>query len=387
MPVGLFRTLTALAAVAALAVPAVLAVTPAAAQTDVTARPDEAPPRHVTGTLPDGATWIADVPADWNGTQLLFAHVFGPTNAQNAPNPAVRNRLLAEGYALAGSSYDPEGPMWALNSAERDQFATLEAFGDAVSRPERTISLGQSMGGLVNAQIARDSRGRVDGALGFCGLVAGATDLGNYQLDAEYALARLLLPGEDVKLVDFADEAEAAATADRLTAAVEAAQATPQGRARIALTSAYLNLRADLATLTRDADVAADPAAVRAAKRSSSAGQGLEVPLLNVHTTADQLVPAEQENIFADRVRASGDGARLRQAYVARPGHCAFATAEYVAAVHAVDARIGSGRRGGRARPAALQRAALELDLDGAAYVPYRPAELVVGREKGGGHR
>lgn len=24
--------------------------------------------RHLAGTLPDGATWIADVPADWNGT-------------------------------------------------------------------------------------------------------------------------------------------------------------------------------------------------------------------------------------------------------------------------------------------------------------------------------
>ncbi|NGN62329.1 alpha/beta hydrolase [Streptomyces sp. A7024] len=458
MPVRLARTLTALVAAAALATTA-----PAAAQADVAA-----PPRHFTGTLADGATWIADVPADWNGTLLLFAHGFGPTIAQNAPNPAVRDRLLADGYALAGSSYDPDGPMWALESAERDQFATIDAFGRAVSRPERTISVGQSMGGLVNAQIARDSRGRVDGALGFCGLVSGAVDLDNYQLDAEYTLARLLLPGENVKLVDFADAAEAAATANRLTAAVVAAQATPQGRARIALAAAYLNLpdwssgatpparhdaaarqeqqyawlaqgllsfieggrhsieqsadgntswnkgvdyahllkdsehapvvrelyraagldlRADLSTLTRDAAVTADPAAVRSAQRTSSAGQGLDVPLLNVHNTADQLVPVQQENIFADRVRAAGDGAQLRQAYVARPGHCAFTTAEYVAAVHAMDQRIDSGRWNGRATPAALQRAALDLGLDGAAYVPYRPSELVVGREGDGGRR
>ncbi|WP_419992637.1 alpha/beta hydrolase [Streptomyces boninensis] len=450
MPARLARTITALAVAALLATTA-----PAAAQ----AAP-AAPPRHLTGTLADGATWIADVPADWNGTLLLFAHGFGPTVAQNAPNAAVRDRLLAEGYALAGSSYDPNGSWWALNSAARDQFATIEAFSGAVARPERTISTGMSMGGLVNAQLARDADGRVDGALGFCGLVAGANDLENYQLDAEYTLARLLLPGEDVRMVDFASPAEAAATADRLTTAVKAAQATPQGRARIALAAAYLNLpawhsgaappprhdaaarqeqqyawlaegllsfiengrhqieqsvggnnsgnkgvnyarlladsehapqvralyraagldlHADLAALTRDAGIAADPAAVRAAERSSSAGQGLEVPLLNVHTVADNLVPVQQENIFADRVRAAGDGGLLRQAYVARPGHCTFTTAEYVAAVHAIAYRIDAGRWDGRARPGALQRAALELGLDGAAYVPYRPSELVGG--------
>src|SRR5205085_891953 len=28
---------------------------------------------HVTGTLPDGASWVADVPAQWNGTVLLYS--------------------------------------------------------------------------------------------------------------------------------------------------------------------------------------------------------------------------------------------------------------------------------------------------------------------------
>ncbi|MBC9718766.1 alpha/beta hydrolase [Streptomyces sp. TRM66268-LWL] len=456
MPVRPKRTLVSLAAAVLLAVTAP-AVTGTAA-----ARPQPAaPPQHFTGTLADGAAWIADVPADWNGTLLLFAHGFGPTVAANAPSPAVRDRLLAEGYALAGSSYDPAGSWWALSSAERDQFATIEAFGRAAGRPERTISVGQSMGGLVNAQIARDADGRVDGALGFCGLVAGGIDLSNYQLDAEHALARLLLPGEQLKLVDFASPAEATATADRLTAAVKAAQTTPQGRARIALAAAYLNLPpwhsgatppprhdevaheeqqyawlaqgvlnfiefgryhieqavggnpsgtkgvdyarllaasahapqvralyrtagldlgADLATLTRDAHITADPAAVRTAQRTSTAGQGLDVPLLNVHNIADQLVPVEQENAFADRVRAAADAPLLRQAYVARPGHCAFTTAEYVAAVHAMEHRLDTGRWDDRAQPHVLQRAAVELGLDGAAYVPYRPGELVGSR-------
>jgi hypothetical protein len=425
------------------------------------ARAETPTPRHLTGTLADGATWIADVPAGWNGTLLLFSHGFGPTVAQDAPSDATRTELLAEGYALAGSSYDPKGSMWALESAERDQFATLDAVKGEIGEPRRTLSVGQSMGGLVNARIARDGAGRVDGALGLCGLVAGGTDLDNYQLDAEYAIARLLLPAEDLKLVNFTSAAEASATATRLTTAVTTAQSTPRGRARVALAAAFLNLPAwapgqerpaagdwagqeeqqyawlaqgllsfveggryaveqsvggnnswnrgvdyagllaesvhapqvhalyrtagldlqtDLRTLTRGAAIDADPAAVRTAQRTSSAGQGLGVPLLDVHTTADNLVPVEQENRFADRVRAAGDAGLLRQAYVERQGHCAFTTAETIAAVHAVEHRVATHHWAGAADPAALQKAALALGLDGAAYVPYRPAELTVGR-------
>ncbi len=132
--------------------------------------------------------------------------------------------------------------MWALDSAERDQFATLSAFHRQIGTPTRVISVGQSMGGLVNAQIARDGAGRVDGALGLCGLVAGGVDLDNYQLDAEYTLASLFDSADADDLVNLDNQTDAAALAARLTKAVEAAQQTPAGRARIALAAAYLNL-------------------------------------------------------------------------------------------------------------------------------------------------
>ncbi|MEV6627133.1 alpha/beta hydrolase, partial [Amycolatopsis sp. NPDC051114] len=71
---------------------------------------------HHTGQLPDGATWVADVPAAWNGTTILYSHGFGPLAAQNAPDDETRQALLAGGYALVGSSYS--GPSWwALASA------------------------------------------------------------------------------------------------------------------------------------------------------------------------------------------------------------------------------------------------------------------------------
>ncbi|MER7643880.1 alpha/beta hydrolase [Streptomyces sp. NPDC126522] len=416
---------------------------------------------HYTGTLTDGATWIADTPQQWNGTLLLFSHGFGPTTAADSPSPAVSQALLAAGYALAGSSYDPNGSMWALDSAERDQFATLTAFRRQVGTPTRVISVGQSMGGLVNARIARDGAGRVDGALGLCGLVAGGVDLDNYQLDAEYTLTTFFDPADADDLVNLDNQTDAAALADRLTKAVETAQQTPAGRARIALAAAYLNLadwapgqqpptqgdfagqeaqqyawlaegllafivparwsveqsaggntswnkgvdyagllresahakqveslyrdagldlRTDLNRLTRGADITADPAAVAHLKRTSTAGQGLSVPLLDLHTTADQLVPVEQESAFAARVHAAGDSTLLRQAYVARQSHCNFTTAEVVAGLHAVEHRLDTHHWDNAATATQLQHSADELGLDGAAFTNYRPSRLTGSR-------
>jgi hypothetical protein len=58
---------------------------------------------HYTGSLPDGAIWVADVPASWNGTIILYSHGFGPLTAADAPNATTQGDLLSLGYALVGS--------------------------------------------------------------------------------------------------------------------------------------------------------------------------------------------------------------------------------------------------------------------------------------------
>ena len=224
-----------LAIAAALAAPA---TTPAAA---VTAPQGSG---QVTGTLPDGGTWVADLPAQWNGTLLLYSHGFGPLTAADAPDPTTSSALLARGYALAGSSYDPNGPEWALDSAVRDQFQTLQAVEQTVlpGQPRQVIAFGTSMGGLVSALEAQDGAGRINGALTTCGIVAGAINLNNYQLDGEYALAQLLLPGQQVQLVRFTSATQALATAATLQNAAAQAQQTAAGRARLALAMAFINV-------------------------------------------------------------------------------------------------------------------------------------------------
>jgi hypothetical protein len=199
---------------------------------------------HSTGTLPDGATWIADVPANWQGTLLLYSHGYGTLTAADAPDPGTQAALLADGYALAGSSYDPNGSLWALGSAVRDQFQTLATVERHVlsARPRQVLAIGTSMGGLISALEDQHADGRIDAALTTCGIVAGAVQLNNYQLDGEYAISKLLAPSQAIKLVRFANLGDSAASAQELATVAQQAQLTPQGRARLALAMAFLNV-------------------------------------------------------------------------------------------------------------------------------------------------
>ncbi|WP_067461021.1 hypothetical protein [Actinomadura macra] len=219
-------TLTALATVSVLTSPAPVA---AAA----------APSGHFTGTRPDGSSWVADVPENWNGTLLLYSHGFGPLLPVDAPDPGIGKALLGRGYALVGSSYAP-GSLWAMNTAVGSTLGAAEDFGERVAHPRYTIAFGQSMGGLVSARIAETRA--VDGALTTCSMVGGAADLNNYQLNGEHALTQLLAPGRQVKLTGFTNPDEANTSGARLTELVTEAQRTTDGRARIALASALLNL-------------------------------------------------------------------------------------------------------------------------------------------------
>src|ERR1700727_1006321 len=198
---------------------------------------------HATGTTSDGGGWIADVPSNWNGTLLLYSHGYGTLSPQDAPDPNTEAALLNAGYALAGEGYDPKGTLWALGSAVRDQFQTLQAVKKTVlpSRPRQVLAFGTSIGGLISALEDQQSDGRLDGALTTCGLVAGGIQLNNYQLDGEYALDKLLA-GNAAKLVNYTSQRDAVTPANTLNTAAAQAQSTPAGRARLALAMSLMDV-------------------------------------------------------------------------------------------------------------------------------------------------
>lgn len=198
-----------------------------------------------TGSTSDGGTWVADVPSSWNGNVLLYSHGFGPLIAADAPDSTTKQALLDRGYALVGSSYDPNGSWWALGSALRDQFEALAGLRQELpSDPAHVIAFGTSMGGLISALEDEDNAyGHVDGSLTTCGIVAGGIQLNNYQLDGEYAMSRLLAPGVPIQLVRFSGgPPQGLATGQQLDALAQQAQTTPQGRARLALAMALMNV-------------------------------------------------------------------------------------------------------------------------------------------------
>src|SRR5215475_14750994 len=74
------------------------------------------------GSLQDGATYLIEVPAQWNKTLFLYSHGYvtpgGNNPAQDVGDPVTGGWLLSHGYAIAGSSYSTTG--WAIQQALPD---------------------------------------------------------------------------------------------------------------------------------------------------------------------------------------------------------------------------------------------------------------------------
>lgn len=108
---------------------------------------------------------------------------------------------------------------------------------------------------------------------------------------------------------------------------------------------AGLDLDLDLRVLAGAPRVEADPGAVAYFTRYLAFNGDLGgVPVISVHTRGDGLCPVEHEKTYADLVRQAGNDHLLRQVYVDRAGHCSYSPAEALAALHALEERIDTGR-------------------------------------------
>src|SRR5947209_2575053 len=195
-----------------------------------------------SGTLADGATYKIEVPSNWNHTLLLYSHGYvvpgRPNPAQDVGDPVVTGPfLLSQGYALAGSSYAHTG--WALQEAIPDQIATLDIAESIVGTPTRTIAWGHALGGIITAGLLQTHPGRFDAALPMCGVVAGGVGVWNEGLDGAFVIKSLLAPSSSLQLVHITTGLSNLFLSQQV---LGAAQATPQGRARLALAAAVGDL-------------------------------------------------------------------------------------------------------------------------------------------------
>src|SRR5712664_2025612 len=191
-----------------------------------------------TGTLADGATYLIEVPANWNGTLFLYSHGYVIPGDSNPARDVAKGDLathffkLSSGFVLAGSSYATTG--WAIHEAIPDQIAVLDLFKRMVGEPKRTVAWGHSLGGMVTAALIQTHPERFDAALPMCGVLSGGVATWNTALDLEFAF-NTLIAGGGLQVVNITNPLDNLIRAENF---LNIAQSTPQGRARLALVSA-----------------------------------------------------------------------------------------------------------------------------------------------------
>ena len=82
------------------------------------------------GISSNGAGWQIEVPNNWNGDLVLYAHGYAGTGAQlSVQVPAfIRGYLIANGYAWAASSYRANG--YVPGTGAEDTNDLLKIFKD-----------------------------------------------------------------------------------------------------------------------------------------------------------------------------------------------------------------------------------------------------------------
>lgn len=143
-----------------------------------------------TGIASDGAAYRIEVPPQWNGTLVMYAHGFrGNGNVVWVDKPQLRQYFVDRGYAWAASSYAMNG--YDPGDGVVDTHDLLEAFPSVTGLdPQQAIMTGLSMGGEITTAEIEAYKGDFAGAMPYCGVLAG-NDLFDYYLGANVTAAAL----------------------------------------------------------------------------------------------------------------------------------------------------------------------------------------------------
>jgi hypothetical protein len=144
----------------------------------------------------NGAGWQIEVPANWNGDLVLYAHGYAGTGAElGVSGPPIRAYLIFKGYAWAASSYRANG--YVPGTGAEDTNDLLKIFKQVVSKDDkkgnfnRVYLHGVSMGGHVVGYMIEKWRNSFAGALPVCG-VMGDNELFDFFQDM-YLVAETLV--------------------------------------------------------------------------------------------------------------------------------------------------------------------------------------------------
>lgn len=136
-----------------------------------------------------GAGYRIEVPADWNGSLVMWAHGYrGDTPELTVDNHPLRQYLIANGFAWAASSYSANG--YDAGVGVVDTHRLVKLFRRRFDRPDTVYMTGASMGGHITARSIEQYPRAYDGAMPTCG-VLGDYELFDWFLDFNLAAQQL----------------------------------------------------------------------------------------------------------------------------------------------------------------------------------------------------
>ena len=341
-----------------------------------------------------GAAYQVEVPANWNGKLVMYAHGYAGTGANlNAGTPSIRRYLIQNGYAWAASSYaknyyDVRAGVEDTNALALEFSAIAAKGGRTLATPTKYFITGHSMGGHITAAAIEDEAAataihkvKYNGAVPMCG-VLGDTELFN-QFASMQVTAQALAGLPAYPTEKWAD-ISALVTSTLFTTFPSAPTAKGQQYLSVlqnitggprpmfdlgiafggSFPSAYGTFGSDgtvtgilnknvldttAFTYKIDGDPAGSTALNTAAIKLTAATDAnrlrtdgmrwipkangeFKIPVVSIHTLGDLFVPFSMEQVYQKRVAAKGNSAFLVQRAIRGVSHCDFTIAEQVTA-------------------------------------------------------
>jgi pimeloyl-ACP methyl ester carboxylesterase len=331
------------------------------------------------GSDKNAAAYQIEVPANWNGMLVMYAHGYRGTGAALTVNPPqIRRHLVQQGYAWAASSYSKN--YYDVRAGVEDTNALALAFnsiaasnGRSLAKPTRTYITGHSMGGhiaaaAIEAETAATARNKLayQGAVPMCGVTA---DTNLFQILSQQQTAAQAAAGLAAHPSDKWSEIAGAVTTELFNSFPTAAtptvniSATPKGEGFVAAVKSLTggerplfkegmayggSFRFAYGAYGSDGTVNGvltenllkDPQANRLRSdglRWIPAVNGeFTVPVVSIHTLGDLYVPFAMMQQYEQRAASKGNSKLLVQRAIRGAAHCDFTVAEQAQAFDAM---------------------------------------------------
>jgi hypothetical protein len=342
----------------------------------------------------NGAAYRVEVPANWNGKLVMYAHGYRGTGAAlTVSDPSIRRHLIQNGYAWAASSYSKN--YYDVRVGVEDTNALALAItkiaatnSRPLTEPTRIYITGHSMGGhvtgaAIEAEAQATARNKVSyhGAVPMCG-VMGDEELFN-QFAAMQVTAQAIAGVPSYPTQKWSEistlvtstlfqtfPSKPTATGTKYLSVLQNITGGPRPMFEQGIAfggsfpSAWGTFGGDgtingilnkygvdttAYTYKIDGD-AAGTAALNASVQKVTgepdanrlrtdglrwipkANGEFKIPVVSIHTLGDLFVPFSMQQVYGKRVAEKGNGAWLVQRAIRGASHCDFTVAEQVAA-------------------------------------------------------